>query len=55
MEHKHGVFDSDTRFSINAITRQIKCDPKQKTVIIQNEHNLNCLLPATCHSLLVAA
>lgn len=39
MEHKHGVYDSDTRFSINAVTRQIKADPKQKTVIMQNDHN----------------
>lgn len=39
MEHKHGVFDSDTRFSINPTTRQIKSDPKQKTVIMQNDHN----------------
>lgn len=39
MEHKHGVYDSDTRFSINAVTRQIKSDPKQKTVIMQNDHN----------------
>ncbi|MBR6519282.1 MAG: hypothetical protein IKT63_06390 [Oscillospiraceae bacterium] len=39
MNHKHGVFDSDTRFSINAVTRQIKSDPKQKTVLMQNDHN----------------
>lgn len=39
MEHKHDVFDSDTRFSINAVTRQIKSDPKQKTVLMQNDHN----------------
>lgn len=39
MEHKHGVYDSDTRFSINSITRQIKSDPKQKTVLMQNDHN----------------
>lgn len=39
MEHKHGVYDSDTRFSINAVTRQIKSDPKQKTVLMQNDHN----------------
>ena len=36
MEHKHGVYDSDTRFSINPITRQIKADPKQKTAIMQS-------------------
>ena len=39
MEHKHGVYDSDTRFSINAVTRQIKADPKQKAVLMQNDHN----------------
>lgn len=39
MEHKHGVYDSDTRFSINAVTRQIKSDPKQKTTVIQYDHN----------------
>ena len=39
MEHKHSVYDSDTRFSINAITRQVKGDPKQKTVLMQNDHN----------------
>lgn len=39
MEHKHGVYDSDTRFSINAVTRQIKSDPKQKTTVIQHDHN----------------
>lgn len=39
MEHKHGVYDSDTRFSINPVTRQIKSDPKQKTTVIQYDHN----------------
>lgn len=39
MEHKHGVYDSDTRFSINSVTRQIKNDPKQKTTVIQHDHN----------------
>lgn len=39
MEHKHGVYDSDTRFSINSTTRQIKSDPKHKTTLMQNDHN----------------
>lgn len=39
MTHLHGVFDSDTRFSINANTRQIKSDPKHKTTLMQNDHN----------------
>lgn len=38
MEHKHGVFDSDTRFSINPITRQIRNDSNRKIVLIQNDH-----------------
>ena len=38
MEHKHSVHDSDTRFSINPITRQIKNDSNRKIVLIQNDH-----------------
>ena len=38
MEHKHGVFDSDTRFSINPVTRQIRNDSNRKIVLIQNDH-----------------
>ena len=38
MQHKHGVFDSDTRFSINPITRQIRNDSNRKIVLIQNDH-----------------
>lgn len=38
MEHKHGVFDSDTRFTINSTTRQIKNDSNKKIVLIQNDH-----------------
>lgn len=39
MEHLHSVFDSDTRFSINPITRQIRNDSNRKVVLIQNDHN----------------
>lgn len=39
MEHKHGVYDSDTRFVINPITRQIKNDSSKKTVLMQGDHN----------------
>ena len=39
MEHKHGVFDSDTLFSINSTTRQVKADPSHKTTLMQNDHN----------------
>lgn len=39
MEHKHGVYDSDTRFIINPVTRQIRNESNRKTVLIQNDHN----------------
>ena len=39
MEHKHGVYDSDTRFSINSATRQIKNESSRKTTLMQNDHN----------------
>lgn len=39
MEHKHGVYDSDTRFSINPTTRQIKNESSRKTSLMQNDHN----------------
>ena len=39
MEHKHEVFDSDTRFSISSITRQIKNESSRKTSLMQNDHN----------------
>lgn len=39
MEHKHNVYDSDTRFSINAITRQIRNESSRKTALMQNDHN----------------
>ena len=39
MEHKHSVLDSDTRFSINAITRQIRNETSRKTSLMQNDHN----------------
>jgi len=38
MAHLHSVIDSDTRFSINPITRQIKNDSNRKIVLIQNDH-----------------
>lgn len=38
MEHKHSVHDSDTRFSINPITRQIKNESGKKNTLIQNDH-----------------
>ena len=39
MEHKHSVYDTDTRFSINAITRQIRNESNRKTALMQNDHN----------------
>ena len=39
MEHKHGVFDTDTRFIINATTRQIRNETSRKTTLIQHDHN----------------
>lgn len=39
MGHKHSVYDSDTHFSINPITRMIRNDASRKTVLIQGDHN----------------
>lgn len=39
MAHSHSVYDSDTRFSINAVTRQIKNESSRKTTLMQNDHN----------------
>lgn len=39
MAHIHPVYDTDTHFSINALTREIKAEPKQKVKLIQHDHN----------------
>lgn len=39
MEHLHSVIDTDTRFKIDPITRQIKNDSHKKIVLVQNDHN----------------
>lgn len=39
MGHVHNVYDSDTRFLINPITRAIKNESNRKTVLIQHDHN----------------
>ena len=39
MTHIHSVKDTDTRFSINANTRQIKNESSRKTALMQNDHN----------------
>lgn len=39
MAHKHSVYDTDSHFKIDAITRTIKNDSSGKTVLIQGDHN----------------
>jgi lysophospholipase L1-like esterase len=39
MAHKHPVYDTDTHFSINANTRQIRNDSSKKTMLMQGDHN----------------
>lgn len=39
MSHIHSVTDSDARFTINPITRQIRNDSSRKTTLIQYDHN----------------
>ena len=39
MVHNHSVFDSDTHFSINNVSRQIRNDSSRKTTLIQHDHN----------------
>ena len=39
MPTKHKIYDSDTHFSINAITRALKNESSTKTSVIQNDHN----------------
>jgi hypothetical protein len=39
MAHNHSVYDSDTHFEINAVTRAIKNVSSAKTVIVQYDHN----------------
>ena len=39
MTHKHSVYDSDTHFSINPLTRVIKNESSMKTTVIQYDHN----------------
>lgn len=39
MAHKHSVYDSDTHFSINPISRVIKNESSMKTTVIQYDHN----------------
>lgn len=39
MSHLHGVHDTDARFVINPVTRQIKNESSKKTTLIQYDHN----------------
>lgn len=39
MGHEHSVLDTDTRFIINPITRQIVNDTNRKITLIQGDHN----------------
>lgn len=39
MAHKHSVYDTDLHFSIDALTRGISNLAKDKTTIIQHDHN----------------
>lgn len=39
MAHLHSVYDTDSHFSINPITRAIKNESSSKTVLIQTDHN----------------
>lgn len=39
MEHIHNIYDTDARFVINPITREIKNISNKKNVLIQGDHN----------------
>ena len=39
MAHKHSVYDSDTHFLINPVTRAIRNVGSQKAVLMQKDHN----------------
>lgn len=39
MGHTHNVYDSDTHFSINPITRMIKNESSRKVMLVQHDHN----------------
>ena len=39
MGHNHGVYDSDTHFSISPWTRTIRNESSRKTTLVQNDHN----------------
>lgn len=39
MAHLHSIYDTDSHFSINAISRAIKNEASTKTTLIQGDHN----------------
>lgn len=39
MAHKHSVYDSDTHFIIDGITRAVKNADATKTMLVQHDHN----------------
>lgn len=39
MGHTHNVYDTDTHFSINPVTRMIKNESSKKVTLIQHDHN----------------
>ena len=39
MAHSHSVYDTDTHFTINPVTRAIKNDSSKKTILMQRDHN----------------
>ena len=39
MAHKHSVYDSDTHFSINPMTRVLKNESSSKKSVVQYDHN----------------
>lgn len=39
MEHKHSVYDTDTHFVIDPVTRAIKIGENTKTTLVQTDHN----------------
>lgn len=38
MERKHNIIDSDMHFTVYAVSRRIKSEPK-KVTLMQNDHN----------------
>ena len=38
MTHIHSVYDSDTHFSVNAVTRALKNESSSKTTLVQGDH-----------------